>query len=107
GKTQRFSMIWDEADTVDPPEKLARAVASASDPLWPHTFVVPRHASMVEYKQYAPANHFHMTWDLAVPRLQYWMDLAGVRNLTPWTARLPFVEGKDRPRPLLHLLNDD
>jgi L-fucose isomerase len=74
-------------------------------PTWPHTFVVPQYASMLEYKQYAPANHFHMTWNLPVSRLQYWMDLVGVSSLTPWAARPTFVEGVDRPRPLLHLLN--
>jgi L-fucose isomerase len=106
GKSNKFSMIWDEAGTVDLPAKLARAVTQASDPLWPHTFVVPRYASMVEYKQYAPANHFHMTWNLKPARLQYWMDLAGVRNVTPWNARPSFIEGVDRPVPLLQLLED-
>jgi L-fucose isomerase len=60
---------------------------------------------MTEYKQYAPANHFHMTWNLPVARLQYWMDLTGVLNCTPWSARPSFVEGTDRPQPLLHLQN--
>ena len=55
-----FSMVWDEASTVLPPEKLAQAICDTANPTWPHTFVVPKHASMLEYKQYAPANHFHM-----------------------------------------------
>jgi L-fucose isomerase len=106
GLNNRFSMIWDEAVTVDLPGDLARAVASSSDPYWPHTFVVPKYATMGEYKQYAPANHLHMTWNLAVARLSFWMDLAGVRSVTPWAARPAYVEGVDRPVPLLHLLND-
>ena len=65
-------------------QKLAQAVCNTSTPTWPHTFVVPRYATMVEYKQYPPANHFHMTWDLPVARLQYWMDLTGVLSVTPW-----------------------
>jgi L-fucose isomerase len=60
---------------------------------------------MLEYKQYAPANHFHMTWDLPVSRLQYWMDLTGVISATPWAARPSFVEGTDRPLPLIYHLN--
>jgi L-fucose isomerase len=60
---------------------------------------------MVEYKQYPPANHFHMTWDLPVARLQHWMDLTGVLSVTPWAARPKFIEGVDRPQPLAHLIN--
>jgi L-fucose isomerase len=100
-----FAMVWDEAVTVDLPPKLERAVCKASTPDWPHTFVVPRSASMVEYKQYAPANHFHMTWKLKSARLQYWMDLANVLSVTPWQAKPRFLEGTDRPLPLLYVIN--
>jgi L-fucose isomerase len=100
-----FSMVWDEAYTVDLPAKLARAVAESSNPTWPHTWVVPQYASMLEYKQYAPANHFHMTWDLEPARLEYWMDLANVLSVAPWQARPDFIEGVDRPIPLLYLIN--
>jgi len=100
-----FSMFWDEAFTVDLPGPLADMVANSSNVTWPHTWVVPKHATMVEYKQYAPANHFHMIWNLAAARLQYWMDLTNVLSLAPWQARPSFTEGVDRPQPLLHLLN--
>lgn len=100
-----FSMIWDEASTVDLPDRLAKAVANSSNATWPHTWVSPRYASMAEYKQYAPANHFHMIWNLEVARLQYWMDLANVISVAPWQARPAFIEGKDRPMPLLHLIS--
>jgi len=100
-----FSLVWDEASTTDLPDKLADAIANSSNVTWPHTWVVPKYASMVEYKQYAPANHFHMTWDLDVTRLAYWMDLANVLSVTPWQARPYFIEGVDRPTPLLYLLN--
>jgi len=100
-----FTMFWDEACTVELPEKLAQAVCNTSTPTWPHTFVVPKYASMVEYKQYAPANHFHMTWNLKPARLQYWMDLANVLSGTPWQARPAFIEKTDRPLPLLYLQN--
>jgi L-fucose isomerase len=100
-----FSLVWDEAATVALPEKLAQAVCNTSTPTWPHTFVVPKYATMGEYKQYAPANHFHMTWGLKPARVQYWMDLANVLSVTPWRERPAYVEGMDRPQPLLHLLN--
>lgn len=100
-----FSFFWDEAFTVDLPEKLSKAVAQSSNVTWPHTWVVPKYATMAEYKQYAPANHFHMTWNLAPARLQYWMDLANVLSVAPWQARPKFIESVDRPLPLLYLLN--
>ena len=100
-----FSMIWDEAETVDLPDDLAKAVADTSNVTWPHTWVVPTYASMPEYKQFAPANHFHMAWNLAPARLQHWMDLANVLSVAPWQARPAFIEGTDRPLPLLYHLN--
>ncbi len=103
--TGSFSLVWDEAHTTQVPEKLGRAMCDLTTPTWPHTFVVPKYASMVEYKQYPPANHFHITWNLPVARLQHWMDLTGVPSVTPWAARPNFIEGVDRPQPLLHLIN--
>jgi L-fucose isomerase len=105
GSCNIFSLVWDEAVTVALPEKLAQAVCNTSSPTWPHTFVVPRYATMGEYKQYAPANHLHMTWGLKPSRLQYWMDLANVLSVTPWRERPAYIEGVDRPLPLLYLLN--
>jgi L-fucose isomerase len=100
-----FSLIWDEATTIEFPEKLTKVLCNTTTPTWPHTFVVPKYASMVEYKQYAPANHFHMTWGLKPARIQYWMDMNNVLSSTPWQARPNFVEGTDRPLPLLYVLN--
>ena len=98
-------MIWDQAHTTEVPAELAKAMCDLTTPIWPHTFVVPKYASMVEYKQYPPANHFNMTWDLPVARLQHWMDLTGVLSVTPWAARPKYVEKVDRPIPLLYLQN--
>jgi len=100
-----FSVVWDQAHTTEVPTKLAEVMCSLTTPEWPHTFIVPKYATMVEYKQYPPANHLHMTWNLPVARLQHWMDLTGVLNVTPWAARPKFVEGVDRPQPLVHLIN--
>lgn len=100
-----FSLIWDEAQTVDLPEKLADFVANSSNVTWPHSWIVPKYATMMEYKQFAPANHFHMTWGLKSSILQYWMDLTNVLSVAPWQARPQFIEGIDRPQPLVHLIN--
>ena len=100
-----FSLVWDEAETVLPPMKFSKLICDTANPTWPHTFVVPKHASMLEYKQYAPANHFHMTWNLKRNRLQYWMDLTNVLSVTPWKEMPSFQEGIDRPLPLLYLIN--
>ena len=103
--SNQFSLIWDQAATTAVPAKLQKAMCDLTTPTWPHTFVVPQYASMAEYKQYAPANHFHMTWNLPVARIQHWMDLTGVLSVTPWAARPGYIEGTDRPQPLVHLIN--
>ncbi len=100
----KFSFIWDQAKTTAVPQKLGQAMVNLTNWNWPHTFVVPAYATMAEYKQYAPANHFHMTWDLAPARLQHWADLTGVMSLTPWAARPKFIEDVDRPVPLAQLI---
>jgi len=103
--TGMFSLIWDEAETVDIPEKLAKFVSQSSNETWPHSWIVPKYATMTEYKQFAPANHFHMTWGLKPAVLQYWMDLTNVMSVTPWQSRPSFIEGTDRPQPLFFLIN--
>jgi L-fucose isomerase len=100
-----FSLSWDEATTAEVPEKLAGALADLTNPTWPHTFVVPKYATMYEYKHYPPANHFHMIQGLTPARLEYWMDLNNVLSQAPWSARPKFIEGVDRPTPLLYVAN--
>ena len=100
-----FSLVWDEAYTIDLPAELAEKVANSSNITWPHTWITPKYATMTEYKQYSPANHFHMTWNLAPSRLQYWMDMTNVLSVTPWEARPNYIEGVDRPIPLIYLIN--
>lgn len=100
-----FSIIWDEVVSIDLPEKLAEAVCSTSTKEWPHTFLSSKYATMYEFKQYSPANHIHMVWDLPPARLQFWMDFTNVLSVTPWEARPCFIEGIDRSLPLLYLQN--
>ncbi len=100
-----FSLMWDEAVTLDLPDALAVKVCNTTNREWPHTFVSTKYASMYEFKQYGPANHNHMVWNLPVSRLQYWMDFTNVLSVAPWTARPALVEGVDRSIPLLYLQN--
>jgi|YNPNPStandDraft_1061719.scaffolds.fasta_scaffold05257_4 L-fucose isomerase len=100
-----FSLSWDEAVTAEVPEPLASALCQTTTATWPHTFVVPKYATMAEYKHYPPANHFHMIWGLSPARLEYWMDLNNVLSQANWAARPAFIEGVDRPIPLLYLAN--
>jgi L-fucose isomerase len=100
-----FGLSWDEATTAEVPEPFAGALCNATSPGWPHTFVVPRYATMYEYKHYPPANHLHMVQGLSPARLEYWMDLNNVLSASSWAARPTFIEGVDRPVPLLYLAN--
>jgi len=100
-----FSLIWDEAATAEVPKKLVQALRDMTSPKWPHTFVVPKYATLYEYKHSAPANHLHMIQGLSPARLEYWMDLNNVLSVCPWAPRPGFIEGVDRPVPLLYLMN--
>ncbi len=100
-----FALSWDEASTAEVPERLAKALCDATTAAWPHTFVVPKYASMYEYKHYPPANHLHMVRGLSPARLEYWMDLNNVISMSAWASRPQFIEGTDRPIPLLYLAN--
>ncbi len=101
----KFSMLWDQAKTTAVPAKLEKAMCNLTNWNWPHTFIVPQYATMTEFKQYAFANHLHMIQDMPVARLQHWMDLTGVFDVSPWSQRPCFIEGVDRPLPLVYLLN--
>ncbi len=100
-----FSLSWDEATSAQVPDNLAMALANATNVTWPHTFIVPKYASMGEYKHYPPANHLHMIQGLTPARLEYWMDLNNVLSQANWAARPSYIEGVDRPIPLLYLAN--
>ena len=100
-----FSMSWDEAVTADITGDIAEGFMHLTDYTWPHTFVMPKYATMTEYKQLPPANHFHMVEGLNPARLEYWMDLANVLSQSGWTARPKFIEGVDRPTPLIYVAN--
>ena len=100
-----FSLSWDEAVTADIPADMRKEFADLTDPTWPHTFLTPKYASMNEYKHFPPANHIHMIEGLRPAVLEYWMDLTNVLSQQAWNARPSYIEGVDRPMPLLYLAN--
>lgn len=100
-----FSFSWDEATTAEIDDTIAKEFMSLTDIGWPHTFVMPKYATMNEYKQLPPANHFHMIEGLTPARLEFWMDMTNVLSHSGWTARPKYIEGVDRPTPLLYVAN--
>ena len=84
---------------------MRKEFADLTDPTWPHTFLTPKYATMNEYKHFPPANHIHMIEGLKPAVLEYWMDLTNVLSQQAWNQRPAYIEGVDRPMPLLYLAN--
>jgi L-fucose isomerase len=99
-----FTMVQDEAQSVELPAKLAERVCHASDYTWPHTFLTFDHVPANLAKMGMPANHFHMVTGLARRRWQHFSDYALVLNYR-WENAPDFVEGLDRPQPMIFRTN--
>ncbi len=99
-----FTMVQGEAQSVELPAPLAERVCHASDYTWPHTFLTFDHIPAGQAKMGLPANHIHMTTGLARRRWQHFSDYAGILNYR-WENAPEFVEGLDRPQPMLYRLN--
>ncbi len=99
-----FTMVQDEAQSVELPTKLAEKVCHASDYTWPHTFLTFDHVPASQAKMGMPANHFHMVTDLPRRRWQHFSDYANILNYR-WENAREYVEGLDRPLPMLYRTN--
>jgi len=99
-----FTMVQDEAQSVELPAKLAEKVCHASDYTWPHTFLTFDHVPASLAKMGMPANHIHMVTGLARRRWQHFSDYALVLNYR-WENTPEFVEGLDRPLPMIFRTN--
>jgi L-fucose isomerase len=95
-----FTMVQDEAQSVELPAPLAEKVCHASDYTWPHTFLTMDHVPAGLIKVGLPANHFHMTVGLPRRRWQHFSDYALVLNHR-WENAPDYEEGLDRPLPML------
>jgi L-fucose isomerase len=99
-----FTMVQDEAQSVELPATLAEKVCHASDYTWPHTFLTFDHVPASQAKMGMPANHFHMVTDLPRRRWQHFSDYANILNYR-WENAKEYVEGLDRPLPMLYRTN--
>ena len=99
-----FTMVQDEAQSVELPAPLAERVCHASDYTWPHTFLTFDHVPASQAKMGMPANHFHMVTGLPRRRWQHFSDYANILNYR-WENALEYVEGLDRPLPMLYRIN--
>jgi L-fucose isomerase len=99
-----FTMVQDEAESVELPAPLLEKVCHASDYTWPHTFLTFGHAPAGLIKMGVPANHIHMVTGLPRRRWQHFSDYACVLN-GRWENAPEYVEGLDRPAPMLYRTN--
>jgi L-fucose isomerase len=99
-----FTMVQDEARSIELPAPLAEKVCHASDYTWPHTLLTFDHVPASLAKMGMPANHFHMVTGLPRRRWQHFSDYANVLNYR-WENAPEFVEGLDRPLPMLYRTN--
>ncbi|OGD27029.1 MAG: hypothetical protein A2V57_04960 [Candidatus Aminicenantes bacterium RBG_19FT_COMBO_65_30] len=99
-----FTMVQDEAQSVELPAPLAERVCHASDYTWPHTFLTFDHVPASQAKMGMPANHFHMVTGLPRRRWQHFSDYANILNYR-WENAPEYIEGLDRPLPMLYRIN--
>jgi L-fucose isomerase len=99
-----FTMVQDEAQSVELPAPLAEKVCHASDYTWPHTFLTFDHVPASQAKMGMPANHFHMVTGMPRRRWQHFSDYANILNYR-WENAPEYVEGLDRPLPMLYRTN--
>jgi len=99
-----FTMVQDEAESVELPAKLAEKVCHASDYTWPHTFLTFDNVTAGLAKMGMPANHIHMVTNLPRRRWQHFSDYANILNFK-WENAPEHVAGLDRPLPMLYRIN--
>ncbi|MGZ5439489.1 MAG: hypothetical protein ACXWFJ_06535, partial [Candidatus Aminicenantales bacterium] len=99
-----FTMVQDEAQSIELPAALAERVCHASDYTWPHTLLTFDHVPASQAKMGMPANHIHMVTGLPRRRWQHFSDYANILNYR-WENSPEFVDGLDRPVPMLYRIN--
>jgi L-fucose isomerase len=99
-----FTMVQDEAESVELPEAMMERVCHASNYSWPHTFLTFQHIPASLAKVGIPANHFHMVKNLHRRRWQHFSDYNLILNYR-WENSADYTEGLDRPTPILWRIN--
>jgi len=100
-----FAMMWDEATTVMPPALVAEAIANKTTYGWPHTFMQNKHASMLQAKNYTPANHQHASWGIPARVMRYFLHLSGIKDVH--ASMWPTIDDDHPPVPLVKLIAPD
>jgi L-fucose isomerase len=99
-----FTMVQDEAQSIELPPPLLERCCHASDYSWPHTFLTFEHVPSSLAKVGIPANHFHMIMDMPRRRWQHFSDYNLILN-HHWENTQDYTEGADRPQPMLWRVN--
>ena len=99
-----FTMVHDEAQSIELPPSLLERCCHASNYSWPHTFLTFEHVPSSLAKVGIPANHFHMITDMPRRRWQYFSDYNLILN-HHWENTPDYTEGVDRPLPMLWRVN--
>lgn len=99
-----FTMIHDEAESVELPAPLREKFCHASNYSWPHTFLTFDHIPASLAKVGMPANHIHMVRDLPRRRWQHFSDYNLILNFR-WENTPEYTEDIDRPLPMLWRIN--
>jgi L-fucose isomerase len=102
--TGTFTMIQDEAKSVDLPMPIAEAFCHASSYSWPHTWITFDHVPASITKYGCPANHMHMVQNLPRRRWQWFSDFTNIMNFK-WEGTADFTEGLDRMEPMLYRIS--
>ena len=104
GLTGMFTMVQDEAQSVEIPPSLRERCCHASNYSWPHTFLTFEHIPSSLAKVGIPANHFHMITHMPRRRWQHFSDYNLILNYH-WENTPEYTEGIDRPLPMLWRMN--
>jgi L-fucose isomerase len=99
--TGMYTMVADEAVSVELPGPIAESFMHASSYTWPHTWLTFKNVPASINKYCCPANHIHMVQKLPKRRWQYFSDYTGILNADWENLEHPFVEGVDRVQPML------
>jgi L-fucose isomerase len=99
-----FTMVQDEAQSVEIPPLLRERCCHASNYSWPHTFLTFEHIPSSLAKVGIPANHFHMITHMPRRRWQHFSDYNLILNYH-WENTPEYMDGMDRPLPMLWRMN--
>jgi L-fucose isomerase len=102
--SEMFTMVQDEAQSVELPPPLQERCCHASNYSWPHTFLTFKHVPSSLVKVGIPANHFHMITHMPRRRWQHLSDYCLILNYH-WENTPEYTEGLDRPLPMLWRIN--